>query len=125
MGENSMKSMHKQQLKQQKGMTFIGAALVIAAIICFAIVGMKVVPAYIEFNSVKSAVKKINSANPSGSMSRSEINEAFGKSASIDNIDSVTAADLTVENGVVRAEYQKVIPIVGNASALLDFNTAN
>jgi 3-hydroxyacyl-CoA dehydrogenase len=120
-----MKPMSKQQLKQQQGMTFIGAVLVIAAIMCFAVVGMKVAPAYMEYNNVKNSVKKINSANAGGRMSKSEINEAFGKSASIDNIQSISAADLVVDSGVVRAEYQKVIPIVGNASVLLDFNTAN
>lgn len=120
-----MKSINKQQWKQQQGMTFIGAALVIAAIMCFALVGMKVMPAYMEYNNVKNAVKKINSANAGGSMSKSEINESFGKSASIDNIQSIGAADLLNDNGVVRAEYQKVIPLVGNASVLLDFNTAN
>ncbi len=51
--------MKKNLKKNQSGMTFIGLVLVIAAIICIAVVGMKVVPAYLEFINVKNAIKKV------------------------------------------------------------------
>ena len=65
---------------KQSGMTFIGLVLVIAAIVFLAIIGMKVVPAYIEFSSVKSAIKYIANNAAFATMSKKEIASAFDKS---------------------------------------------
>ena len=48
-------------VNKQKGMTFIGLVLVIAVVIFLAIIGMKMVPAYIEFFGVKKAIQRIAS----------------------------------------------------------------
>jgi hypothetical protein len=87
---------------------------------------MKVTPAYIEFMTVKKAIKRI-ADNPSfNEMSKKEIISAYSKSAEIDRITAVKREDLVIEKGesgnVISAEYQVVIPIVANASVLLDFN---
>jgi hypothetical protein len=36
----------------------------------------------------------------------------------------IKGSDLVIENGSVTAEYQVTIPIVANASVLLDFNAS-
>ena len=41
--------------KNQKGASFIGLVIVIAAIVFLGLLGMKVGPAYLEFMNVKSA----------------------------------------------------------------------
>ena len=113
--------MQKAALTKQKGMTFIGLVLVIAAVVCIAIVGMKVAPAYGEFMNVKKAIKKAAGEGDN----KKDIAASFDKTAQIDNIESVKGADLVVNNGVATVEYQKVIPIVANASILLDFNATS
>ncbi len=117
--------MQNTMLNKQKGMTFIGLVLVVAAVICIAVVGMKVAPAYGEFMNIKKAIKKIASSGSVDSMSKKDIANAFDKSASIDNIERVHGADLVVASGVISAEYQVVIPLVANASILLDFNATS
>ena len=109
--------------KNQAGMTFIGLVLVVAAIICFAIVGMKVVPAYLEFMNVKNAIKK--AANSADTSSKKAVMDAFGKSAAVDNITVIKPQDLVVSGGVISTEYQVVVPIVANASILLDFSATS
>lgn len=122
---------HKNQpaLAKQKGMTFIGMVIVIAAVVFFAVLGMKVGPAYLEFMNIKNAIKKISNEGAFNSMSKTEIIKAFDKSAQIDDFNSVTGADLIIAKtdagNVVSAEYQKVIPIFANASVLLDFNATS
>ena len=119
-----MKAYKNQASKiNQTGMTFIGLIIVIAAIICFAVVGMKVVPAYLEFMNVKNAIKK--AASSADTSDKKAVADAFGKSAAVDNITVVTGNDLVVNGGVVSVDYQVVVPIVANASVLLDFSATS
>lgn len=120
--------MKKNIVKKQQGMTFIGLVLVIAAVIFLAVIGMKVVPAYMEFMTVKKAVKRIADDPAFNTMSKKDISKAFDKTASVDYITVIKGSDLVIEKNqtgnVVSAVYQVNIPIVANASVLLDFNTS-
>ena len=111
---------------KQRGMTFIGLVLVIAAVIFLAVLGMKITPAYIEFMSVKKAIQRLADDPAFSEMGKKEIIQAFNKSAEVGYITVIKGKDLIIEKGqsgnVVTAEYQVVIPIVANASVLLDFN---
>ena len=121
--------MQKVINSKQSGMTFIGLVLVIAAVIFLAIIGMKVVPAYIEFSSVKNAIKYVANDAAFATMSKKEIASAFDKSASTGYITVIKGSDLIIDKtdtgNVVTAEYQVTIPIVANASVLLDFNATS
>jgi Domain of unknown function (DUF4845) len=111
----------KNHYKNQQGMTFIGMVIVIAAIICLALIGMKVTPPYLEYMKVKKAIKKAASEGSS----KTEIAKAFDKAASIDDITVIKGAELQVNGDAVTADYQVVVPLVANASVLLDFNATS
>jgi Domain of unknown function (DUF4845) len=121
--------MQRKMKSKQAGMTFIGLVLVIAAIVCIAIVGVKVTPAYIEFSSVKNAIKYVAKDSAFATMSKKEIASAFDKSASTGYITVIKGSDLIIEKNetgnVVTADYQVIIPIVANASVLLDFHATS
>ena len=118
--------MHIKMAGKQKGITFIGLVLVIAAGIFIAIIGMKVTPAYIEFFGVKKIISKIGNEPNFNDMSKKEIQEEFTNGANIGYVTVISANDLVIEKrdagNVVTAQYQVTIPIVANASVLLDFN---
>ncbi|WP_047541574.1 DUF4845 domain-containing protein [Methylotenera versatilis] len=107
----------------QKGGSFIGMIIVIAAIVFLGMLGLKVGPAYLEFMNVKNALKR--AASSADVTSKKAVADAFEKSARVDNITVVKGSDLVVNNGVVSVEYQVVVPIVANASALLDFHATS
>ena len=113
-------------MQKQRGMTFIGLVLVIAAVIFLAVLGMKMAPAYIEFFSIKKVINKIANEPNFNEMSKKDIIEEFNHGADIGYITIIKGKDLVIEKGqsgnVVTAEYQVVIPVVANASVLLDFN---
>jgi hypothetical protein len=121
--------MQKVNGNKQTGMTFIGLVLVIAAVVFLATIGMKVVPAYIEFSGVKKAIQRIASDGNFNAMSKKEIVDAFDKAASATYVTVIKGSDLVIEKGetgnVVKAEYQVTLPIVANASILLDFNATS
>jgi Domain of unknown function (DUF4845) len=106
--------------RSQHGMSFIGMVIVIAAIVSIASVGMKVMPAYLEYTAVKNAIKK---AVADGDGKRGIV-EAFDKIASVDDIKNVKGADLVVSDNQASVDYQVVVPIVANASVLLDFSAS-
>jgi hypothetical protein len=111
---------------KQKGMTFIGLVLVIAAVVFLAIIGMKVVPAYIEYFGVKKIINRIANESNFNEMSKKDIVTEFDKNADTGYVTVIKGSDLAITKGdsgnVVTAEYQVTIPIVANASVLLDFN---
>jgi hypothetical protein len=116
--------MHKQQ-----GMTFIGLVLMIAAIVFVAVIGMKLTPAYIEYFSVKKALARIANNPGFNEMHRNDIVASFNRTAIIDNITVIDGGDLLVERGaggqtVVTADYETIVPLIGNVSALLEFSAS-
>ena len=121
--------MYRQFGCKQSGMTFIGLVLIIAAIVFVATIGIKLYPPYVEFLTVKKAITRIANEPSFAEMSPKQIKESFDKSASIDSIRVISSNDLTIAKGdggkpIVSAEYQVVVPIMGNISALLDFNAS-
>jgi Domain of unknown function (DUF4845) len=108
----------------QRGMTFWGTLVVLSALLLLGTVGMKTLPAYLEFNAVKTAIKKIGRDSGSGA-TKKDVVDAFNRQASIDNIDSIKGAELSYEGGVVSANYQVVVPLFGNISILLDFEATS
>jgi Domain of unknown function (DUF4845) len=119
---------NKQHVNKQQGMTFIGLVLVIVALVCIAIVGMKVTPAYIEFFGIKKIIAKIAAEPNFNEMSKNDIVKMFEHGADIGYVKVIKGSDLVIEKGptgnVVSATYQVIIPIVANASVLLDFNAS-
>ena len=121
--------MQKAINSKQSGMTFIGMVLVIAVIVAIAVVGIKVTPAYIEFSGVKNAIKYIAKDAAFATMSKKDIAIAFDKSASSSYVNVIKGSDLIIEKNetgnVVTADYQVTLPIVANASVLLDFHASS
>ncbi|WP_020184070.1 DUF4845 domain-containing protein [Methylotenera sp. 1P/1] len=108
-------------IRKQRGMSFWGTLVVLAALVFIGTFVMKSLPAYLEFNSVRTAIRFI-AKQSSGELNRKEVTEAFDRQATIDNIDSINGRELRIEGGAIVAEYQKVIPLFGNMSILLDFH---
>jgi len=114
--------------KTQDGFTLTGLVVVSALLIVVALVGMKVVPAYMEFLSVKKVLAAMKQ-EPLDTMSKSEIMKSFDKRANVAYISVVKGSDLTIEKTstgtAVNVEYQVIRPIAGNLSVLIDFSTAS
>ena len=116
-------------MHKQRGITFIGLVFVVAAIVFVAVIGMKLTPAYLEFMSVKKVIAKIAREPSFAEMNKKDIADEFDRGATIDNIKVVQGSDLEItkqDSGkqVVSVQYQAVVPLVANVSALLDFKAS-
>jgi hypothetical protein len=122
---NNLKN-YRADHKTQDGVTLTGLLVGSALLIVVALVGMKVVPAYMEFFSVKKVLSAMKQ-EPLDTMSASDIKKSFDKRANIAYISVVKGSDLTIEKTsagtTLNVEYQVIKPIAGNLSVLIDFST--
>jgi hypothetical protein len=111
------------QRRRQRGLTIIGFLLVAAVVIIFALVGFRVLPAYIEFFSVQKALEA--TLSDQANITPQDIRRSLERRINADYVDSVRASDVTVSkegNQIVASlAWQKILHMVGNASILLEF----
>ena len=113
---------------KQSGVSLVGLLAVSVVLVAVALVGMKLVPSYLEFMAVKKVIKSV-AEEKGGAATAAEIRYSFGLRASIDGIESIKASDLeiTKDGGglVVSTHYRKEIPLVGNTGIYIDFATTS
>jgi hypothetical protein len=115
------------QLKNnQRGLSMIGFLFVAVVLIFVAMLAMKLVPAYIEFFSVKKILAAMGQDSSLRSKSNAEIRSDFSKRADASYVEAVQSSDLTIERSsagtVVSAEYEFRTKLLGNVSLVVDFS---
>ena len=112
------------KIKKQSGLSLSGLVLALVLVGLAAVVGMQVVPAVVEFQSIKKAVLD---ARNKGTTAQ-EIVASYNKAALAGYITSVSGNDLVIvkEDGmyVVSFSYEKKLPLFGPASLLLEFTSS-
>jgi hypothetical protein len=111
--------------QRQQGLGFAGVILLLIAIVFIAIIGMKLVPAYIEFFTIRKAVTAITQSGELRGASVADVRKAFDRRTAIDDITAVTPADLEITKEgsevVISFAYEKRIKLFYNISVLIDF----
>jgi hypothetical protein len=115
--------------RQQSGLSMLGLLLWGIVIVFVALVAMKLIPAYTEFITIKKILTDIGSETGIKGMSNADIRERFAKRAMIDNITTVSPADLKIsrenDRTVVSVAYTFQTPLVANISLLVDFSASS
>ena len=105
---------------QQRGITFFGLVFVGAVFGSLALVGMQVFPTAVEYAAINKAVKKAAAGS-----TVAEVRSIFDKTAQVDDISSVSGADLEITKSgdkvVVNFAYQREMHLVGPAYLLLKY----
>jgi hypothetical protein len=111
-------------MKKQQGLSFFGFIIVAMAVAMGLITAFKVVPTYIEYFNIKQAISTVVKQNSGAAPA--VIRESYSKHAQISDIKAVNPEDLLVTqvggSTIVTADYEKVVPLVGNVSLLFQFN---
>ena len=109
-------------MNKQRGATMIGMLFVSIALVLIALLGMKVLPTMLEYQTILKAVKKAGAeAN-----SAADVKNIFDKASEIEqNISSITPKDLIIEqiSGGYRVSfaYDKEIPLFGPAYLVIKY----
>jgi len=114
---------------KQRGISFSGFIVGAFVLIIVAILGMKMVPAYIHSTQIASIFKAVATDPAMQNASIKEIQESYGKRAYINAITDVSVDDIEIikDGGVLSlsANYSVKIPLVANITLLLEFNPSS
>ena len=116
-------------LARQRGITFGGFIFGAFLFILLGITGIKLIPAYMEAEKIKSVFVSIAQDPNLQKATPQEIKEAFERQSSIDNITAIKGGDIEIssEGGalVLSASYEVKAPLGGNVSLLMTFNPSS
>ncbi|HSD44190.1 MAG TPA: DUF4845 domain-containing protein [Burkholderiales bacterium] len=111
--------------QRQQGLGFAGVLILLIAIVFIAIIGMKLVPAYIEYFTIKKAITGMTQSGELRGGSVADVRKAFDRRAAVDDITALRPEDLEITKEgneiVVAFAYEKRIPLFYNVSVLIDF----
>ncbi|MFN7085542.1 MAG: DUF4845 domain-containing protein [Burkholderiales bacterium] len=111
-------------MRKQDGLSLSGFLLWSMLLVLTALLGLKMAPAYLEYLAIQKQLRLI--AADSAVSGRGEIEKSFSSRAVVENIKSVTAADLEItrEDGkvVISVAYSVKVPLFANISVCMDFS---
>lgn len=114
---------------KQRGVSFLGFLMGAFVLIFVAIVGMKMVPAYLHSQQIAQILKSISEDPAMQKAAISEIKMSYSKKANINYINDITAEDIDIEKEggqlTLRADYVVKIPLVANITLLLEFHPSS
>jgi hypothetical protein len=119
-----------QNPKRQAGMTMWGMLFVVGTLAFFLFLFFKLLPPYMDDFKIKSALDSLGRQPDAGVMTLPETKEAIRKRLEIDSADDLFDLNkiLTVESRgkmkTIRINYESVVPMAFNVSALLSFDHA-
>lgn len=112
---------------RQRGMTFLGIAVIIVVIGAWVYAGIRLLPKYLEYVKVVATLDKVRdeyASNPESTefMLRKALERHF-------DIEMITVIDsndieITRDGGtfLLRAAYQDTVPLIANVSFLVEFD---
>ncbi|HEX4333821.1 MAG TPA: DUF4845 domain-containing protein [Usitatibacter sp.] len=112
-------------MRQQRGVSLVNLIITLAVLGFLAIMGAKLLPAYIEYFKVKKIFATMESSGDTkGTVG--EIRRSFQRRNVIEDVHSVSEQDIEIskEGGetVLTANWSTKVPLVNNISACLDFS---
>jgi hypothetical protein len=111
----------------QRGLSMIGFLFVAVVVVVCVMLGFRVAPSYIEYYSVEKALQRaLNETKDLNS--QLEIRKSFQRFADAGYIESVTEKDIEIVKNkneiTATASWTRKLPLVANASLLLDFEAS-
>jgi hypothetical protein len=117
-------------ISKQKGASMWMLVFGSALIVLFALVTMKLVPAYLDNNKVVSALESLKDQPGVGRWTRRQILDRVDNTLYIDlasdllNLNEALVITKSKSMRVISIDYERVIPMAYNISALLDFENS-
>ncbi len=112
---------------KQRGISLSGMLLWSVVLVFVALLGMKVVPVYIEHATIEENLVAVAEDPSLKSATAAQIRLAFSKRAQIDGISAITAKDIKIARdkgqNILNVAYIVNVPLFHNISLQIDFDT--
>jgi DNA-dependent RNA polymerase auxiliary subunit epsilon len=109
----------------QRGITLLGALILVAFVGMFVYAGIRLTPLYLEYMNIAKAMDAVK-REATGTETPTSIRTALDKHFNIDYIDSLSAKDIDVTKEgaawTVHASYDATAPFVANISFAVHFD---
>jgi hypothetical protein len=116
-------------MNKQRGITLTGLIITAGVVVFFALVGIKLMPSYIEYLTIERILKDLGHSSDLRGGTVKDVQAGFDRRAVIDNITSITGRDLEItkigDGFEIRASWATRVPLFGNVNACLDFDAKN
>lgn len=120
--------MYPSTSKKQQGVSLSGLMIWSFVLILVSIVGMKLIPAYLENATIKRTLLAV-ATESNIRTSNEEIRQSFNRKASIDDIKAINGRDIVIDKKsdkvVLSTSYSVKIPLFANISLYIDFTAAS
>lgn len=111
---------------RQKGMTMVGWMFVIAVAVFFVLIGVKMVPTYMENYSIKQVLANMEQDRTVRKMTPKQMKESFFKRLKINSVYEFDRKWITLKkekNGTrFSVEYEIRKPVAGNVAIVMAFS---
>ena len=110
---------------QQRGISLIGWAVMLLVVVVLGTAALRMVPAYMEYNTISSSIKSLLQDSKTALLSPREVREAMNKRFTINQVNVISANDLgiTKDGGVLKVttDYEVREPMFYNVSIVMTF----
>ena len=107
--------------KQQHGLSLMGLIFVLFIVVVLALFAMKIIPSFLEFRTMKTAIEIISRTTTNAADAR----RAWQARSAIDNIESISEKDLEISREgnqlVVGFAYRKEISLFGPVGLYINY----
>ncbi|SER08697.1 protein of unknown function [Nitrosomonas sp. Nm51] len=114
------------QRDRQHGISLTGMLFWSVVLIMVLLLGMKVIPVYIENASIRKNLAAVASDASLQNATASQIRLAFSKRAQVDGITVITAKDIKISRdkgqNILSVAYSEKVPLFANISLQIDFD---
>src|SRR5512135_2471355 len=114
---------------RQRGLSMIGFLFVAVVLVMIAMLAMKLVPAYIEYFSVKEILATMGHESDLKSKSNAEIRDDCARRADTGYVTVVKPQDIAINRHgpvpVISTDYTYRTKLVGNVSLVVDFSASS
>lgn len=111
---------------RMRGLSMLGWIVVAAVVVVFASAGVKTIPAYLEFNTIKGAVASVLQDGKVALKSDNEILADIDKRFMINNVTAISYRDIQIEREggslVLVVEYEVRENLFGNLDLAMTFS---
>jgi len=113
-------------LRHQQGLTLISWMVVIAIALFFVMIGLKMVPTYLENYSIKQVLASVEQDRSLREMDRAELKRTILKRFKINSVYEFNRDDLKIskaDDGLkISIDYEVRKPVVGNVAVVMTFS---
>lgn len=109
----------------QRGLSLLGTVVVLIVLVVFGTAAFRMVPAYMEYNTIRSAINALLADSKTALMSEREVRGALAKRFLINQVDAISASDLQISKAggelTVGVDYEVRQPMFYNVSVVMHF----